>query len=347
MRTVLRRSRLRAGHQGASPSPRAGAALVPHLPSADVWFLDVATRDRHEARVDGGSLAEATLNAIADAVVTVDVDGRVSYVNAGAERLLGCTAADATGRPLGDLCTIVDPSTGRGVPDLVRCAIDRSTAPTNTPLLLLRPDGERVAVEESVALLRDAGHRELGAVLVLRAVSHLLSMVHDLAYRASHDALTGLPNRRLLRERFLEALADASRTTRPMAVALLDLDGLKTVNDSLGHDAGDRLLCSVADRLVMASRPTETISRYGGDEFVVLFADVSGRAQAEARVDQLLHAVTQPHALGASRTSVEVSAGLSVFPVDGATPEALLAHADAAMYQVKRAAATARRSVHP
>lgn len=157
----------------------------------------------------------------------------------------------------------------------------------------------------------------------------------QIAHSAQHDSLTGLPNRVLLQDRLAQAIAIAGRNQKKAAVLFLDLDGFKHINDSLGHSVGDKLLQSVARRLGSCVREGDTVSRQGGDEFVVLLSELE-RAEAAAVVaDRILKAVKRPHPIEGEVIHVGTSIGLSVFPNDGATPEVLIKHADTAMYQAK------------
>lgn len=300
--------------------------------------------------------AVATLRAIADVVIAVDTHGRVVFLNPAAERMLGCSASIAAGRPLGELCLVLDASTRIAALDAVRFALERGRQAPASPCLLVRRDGAEVAIEESAAAIVDAEGHPCGAVLVLRDVGPTMQAALADAHRALHDPLTGLANRRLLRERLLAHCAAGPVDRGRLAVAFLDLDGLKAVNDVLGHDAGDHVLCETASRLLAAVGRDDLVCRHGGDEFVVLLAHVTSAAQARRRARRLLDRLAPPHALAAGAVRVSASLGLAVWPDDGATPDALLTTADVAMYRAKRrlsprldaAAASSRRgSVAP
>jgi diguanylate cyclase (GGDEF)-like protein len=161
----------------------------------------------------------------------------------------------------------------------------------------------------------------------------------EIAYLAYHDPLTGLSNRAALEDARLGAVVDARAAGTSVALAFADLNEFKRVNDSLGHDIGDELLCQVADRLRKAVRPGDLVVRQGGDEFLVLIRDLprGGRAAAEAVGQRIADAMTAPFALGAAELLVDAAVGISLFPDDAETPEALRKHADAAMYEAKAA----------
>jgi len=158
----------------------------------------------------------------------------------------------------------------------------------------------------------------------------------QLRHLASHDSLTGLPNRLLLDDRITQAIAQANRQAHEFAVAVLDLDRFKLINDSLGHRAGDELLCAVAARLKGAIRTVDCIARLGGDEFVIIFDGPMTRAAALEMGNRLLNVMEPPMRLLGIDVHVSPSIGIAFYPRDGATIDTLLAHADAAMYHAKQ-----------
>jgi diguanylate cyclase (GGDEF)-like protein len=157
----------------------------------------------------------------------------------------------------------------------------------------------------------------------------------QLRHLASHDSLTGLPNRLLLEDRITQAIAHAERKAHEFAVAVLDLDRFKLINDSLGHRAGDELLCEVAQRLKGAIRSVDSIARLGGDEFVIVFDGPMTRAETLEMGKRLLKVMEPSMRLLGIDVHVSPSIGIAFYPRDGATSDTVLAHADAAMYHAK------------
>lgn len=157
------------------------------------------------------------------------------------------------------------------------------------------------------------------------------------AYLATHDVLTGLPNRYLLADRFDSALAQQRRTGSPFAVLVIDLDRFKQINDEHGHATGDQVLQAAAARLVAVSRASDTVARYGGDEFIVLLRDVRDQAAAERIAAKIREAVQQPIATQSGEQQIACSIGIALCPSDGEQFDTLLAHADQAMYAAKHA----------
>ena len=165
--------------------------------------------------------------------------------------------------------------------------------------------------------------------------SAALAMAQQMAHSAEHDFLTGLPNRMLLNDRIGRAIALAARHTKKIAVLFLDLDGFKYINDSLGHATGDKLLQSVAKRLGDCVRGSDSVSRQGGDEFVVLLLELEQAEDAAITARRILQAVAQSHPVGQHDLHVTASIGVSVYPEDGLDADTLIKNADTAMYQAK------------
>jgi diguanylate cyclase (GGDEF)-like protein len=160
-------------------------------------------------------------------------------------------------------------------------------------------------------------------------------MALQVAHSAEHDFLTGLPNRVLLNDRINFAIALAARHKKKLAVLFMDLDGFKHVNDSLGHSTGDKLLESIAARLVACVRTADTVSRQGGDEFVILLSEIEHAEEAATIANRVLQAVADSHSIGEMDLYVTASVGVSIYPDDGADAETLVKNADTAMYQAK------------
>jgi diguanylate cyclase (GGDEF)-like protein len=200
---------------------------------------------------------------------------------------------------------------------------------------LVRRDGIEIPIEDSVAPIHDRGGQASGAVIVFRDVSAAHAMAVQMTHSAQHDFLTGLPNRMLLSDRVSQAIALAARHKNRVAVLFLDLDGFKHINDSLGHPIGDKLLQSVAKRLVDGVRDSDTVSRQGGDEFVVLLSDLAQPEDAIISVNRMLMMLAAPHFIGQHDLCVTASIGVSIYPDDGLNAETLIKNADTAMYQAK------------
>jgi len=280
--------------------------------------------------------AQVTLNCIGDAVVCTDISGNITFLNLVAEKMTGWSWQEAAGRPMAEVFQILDAATRETTPDPMERAMEQDCT-VHLPLncILVRRDGFEMPIEDSVAPIHDRDGKATGAVIVFRDVSTARAMAAQMTHSAQHDFLTGLPNRMLLNDRVNQAIVFAPRHSKKVAVLFLDLDGFKHINDSLGHAIGDKLLQSIAKRLVGCVRDSDTVSRQGGDEFVVLLSEMEESEDAAISALRILHAVAEAHTIDQHDLHVTTSIGLSVFPDDGKDAETLIKNADTAMYQAK------------
>jgi diguanylate cyclase (GGDEF)-like protein/PAS domain S-box-containing protein len=280
--------------------------------------------------------AQVTLNSIGDAVACTDVSGNLTFLNLVAEKLTGWSWQEAAGRPMAEIFRILDTTNREVIPNPMDRAVQGNETvhlPANS--IFVRRDGFEIPIEDSVAPIHDGEGQAAGAVIVFRDVSVARAMALQMSHSAEHDFLTGLPNRMLLNDRISQAIALAPRHMKHVSVLFLDLDGFKHINDSLGHPTGDKLLQSIAKRLVECVRGSDTVSRQGGDEFVVLLSEVELAEDAAITARRMLQAVAQPHSIDQHDLHVTTSIGVSVYPDDGLDAETLIKNADTAMYQAK------------
>jgi diguanylate cyclase (GGDEF)-like protein/PAS domain S-box-containing protein len=225
--------------------------------------------------------AQVTLNSIGDAVISTDISGSITFLNLVAQKMTGWPLQEAAGRPMAEVFRILDATSRITTPNPIEIAVGQDCTVNLPPnCILVRRDGFEISVEDSVAPIHDREGHATGAVIVFRDVSEARVMALQMAHSAEHDFLTGLPNCMLLNDRVSQAISSASRHGKRVAVLFLDLDGVKHINDSLGHPIGDKLLQSIAKRLVNCVRGSDTVSRQGGDEFVVLLSEVEHSADA-------------------------------------------------------------------
>jgi diguanylate cyclase (GGDEF)-like protein/PAS domain S-box-containing protein len=289
-----------------------------------------------EALFEEKERAQVTLDCIGDAVISTDVSGNITFLNPVAEKMTGWPLKEVVGRPMADAFRIVDATTRKVVPNLMLKTAELNLTghlPFNT--VLIRRDETEIYIEDSVAPIHDHGGRVVGSVKVFRDMSGARAMAEQIAHAAEHDVLTGLPNRLLLNDRVGQAIALAQRNHDKVAVLFLDIDGFKHINDSLGHPAGDSLLRHVANRLRDCIRAPDTVSRQGGDEFVVLLQGVNRPEDAAVTARRLLNSVAEPYSIGQRSLHITTSIGVSLYPDDGPDAETLIKNADTAMYQAK------------
>jgi len=280
--------------------------------------------------------AEITLNSISDAVIGTDMAGNVDYLNIAAEIMTGWSREEARGHPIGEVMRIVDGETREPKPNPVDLVLQQNKSMALTAgTILIRRDGHEAAIEDSAAPIHDWNERMTGAVIVFHDITAAQTMALKMAHLAQHDFLTKLPNRVLLNDRVTHAISLAKRRGTHLAVLFLDLDNFKHINDSLGHATGDKLLQSVAGRLCACVRGSDTVSRQGGDEFVILVTEDRFAENAALIADKILAALAAPHIIGEHELHVTTSIGISVYPADGQDAETLLKNADTAMYSAK------------
>ena len=262
----------------------------------------------------------------------VDLEGRIVRANSSYGRILGHSSDTLAGMSLHDLIHLADRESSAA--EMRRLISSRSDG-YQIEKRFIHSYGHEVWVSVSVSCVRDAEAKPLYMIGQIEDVTDRRTLRERLAHAAIHDPLTGLPNRVLFMDRLEVALSRAKRQGRRVAVAFLDIDRFKLVNDSMGHDSGDRLLVAVAGRLRAALRVNDTVARLGGDEFTVLCEEVSDDASALEAAERLVDALRHPFDLVESEVFVTASLGLAVSGSPGDSPSSLLRDADTAMYVAK------------
>ena len=288
--------------------------------------------------------AQVTLQSIGDAVITTDRDGHIDYMNPVAEQLTGWPSAAAHGQKLGAVMRLLDELTEGEIDNpLVRCLREGQLVHSAEHSVLVNRAAQEIAIHDSAAPIRDRAGQIVGAVVVFRDVTKERRLKRALSYQASHDALTGLINRRELDNRLADALRSAHEGQGPHALLYMDLDQFKRVNDACGHSAGDRLLRDVTGLLQAQVRAGDTIARLGGDEFGILMQCCTAEQAASIaeNIRQAIHDYRftwEQHinSIGASIGVVEITAQCQ-------SVASLLSAADIACYAAKDAG---RNRVH-
>jgi len=278
------------------------------------------------------------LGALAEAVITTDRSGRITFMNAAAERLTGAEAAGSTGKQLEEVISLVDESERRLLSDPVHQALTAGAAVnlSRRALLLARSSGSERSIELSAAPIRDSARELLGAVVLLHDVTESRGLARQMSYQATHDALTGLVNRREFERRLTEAIESGHRGEGQHVLCYLDLDHFKVVNDTSGHITGDGMLREVAKLLRDAVRDSDTVGRLGGDEFGTLLIGCP-LEKARQIADDLSRAVGDHRFVWKDKIyNIGVSIGLVEISRESGTMEELLAAADTACYVAKR-----------
>ncbi len=280
--------------------------------------------------------AQITLASIGDAVITTDVQANITYLNPVAERLTGWTNMQAEGLSLLEVFNIFNENTGEEVVNPVtQCLREKRIVTLTNHTALTHRDGHTISIEDSAAPICNQGGDVIGAVLVFHDVSDKRALVHQLSHQAHHDALTGLPNRILFKDRAQQAIAHAHRHQTRVAVLFLDLDRFKLINDTLGHSAGDQLLRATGERLSACLREEDTVSRQGGDEFLILLPEMHSEGQVAKVAQKLMNVFKEPFILHEQEIYITISLGIVLYPTDGEDIETLIKYADTAMYHAK------------
>ena len=297
-------------------------------------MLDVTEQKISEQAVRASERRfRAVFDGSAVGATRVDLDGRILEANRALAGLLGRSVGELAGIQLVDFAHPDDAdAAGAQFERLAGGEIDRYEADRR----YVREDGEAIWVHAAVSLVRNEEGGPEFVIVMLEDVTARKLAEQELSHRALHDPLTGLPNRDLLYDRLGMALTRMPRQEEAAAAVLfLDLDRFKDVNDTFGHAAGDRLLVAVAHRLEGSLRPSDTVSRFGGDEFVLLCEDVTGEDGAMTAALRVLQSLARPFMLDEAEVYVEASLGVAVATGAKQRPEQLIREADAAMYRAK------------
>jgi diguanylate cyclase (GGDEF)-like protein/PAS domain S-box-containing protein len=294
--------------------------------------FSVISRDLSESK-ESEAKYRGLLEAAPDAMVVVNPSGKIVLLNVQAEKRFGYRRDELIGQPVKNI--IPKGFAERLIADALRSAEDAMEQQIGTGIELTgrRKDGSEFPIEIMLSPL--AGAEGILVTAAIRDITTRKKAEALIIHSSEHDFLTGLPNRMLLNDRVNQAILLAVRHQARVAVLFLDLDGFKHINDSLGHPTGDRLLQSVGKRLVDCVRGSDTVSRQGGDEFVVLLAEEEASEDASVAARRMLRAVAEAHFIDQHDLHVTCSVGISLYPDDGLNAETLIKNADTAMYQAK------------
>ena len=328
----LARQAVQSGAQGYLLKGHFHSALVPQALASIIQrklFEEALFVERERATV--------TLNSIADAVISTDRLGIITFINPAGERMTGWPHEEAIGKPVADVFRLIDrvsrEKSANPIAEVMRDSKPRELSENSD---LVRRDGTECSVEDSTAPIYDRKGKITGAVIVFRDIGPAQTLMSlKMTYLAQHDPLTNLPNRTLLDDRLAQAITQADRNGTSVALLYLDLDNFKYINDSLGHAMGDQLLKSVAQRLSNCIRAADTVSRHGGDEFLILVIEDEHVHNAAHIAEKILESLTAPHLILKHEFHTTASIGISVYPTDGRDAETLIKNADTAMYHAK------------
>jgi diguanylate cyclase (GGDEF)-like protein/PAS domain S-box-containing protein len=294
-------------------------------------FAEITLGERRRAEETQSRLA-AIVTSSDDAIMSTDLQGRVSSWNSGAERLYGYKQEEIIGRPLANLI----PDEHKGIVSLLIEQLTHGQSAHHMEVPTLRRDGAMVEVSVTVSQIPDASGASIGYACIARDITARKETEKTILHQAQHDGLTGLPNRIRLAECITEALARVQHDGGSAALLVLDLNRFKDVNDTFGHQDGDELLQEVAHRLASRRNAGETVARLGGDEYAVLLPSATAE-EALRRADELHQALSDPFELRGYTVETGASIGIALAPEHGLDADSLLRRADVAMYVAKQA----------
>ena len=274
------------------------------------------------------------LDAVGQSVIATDLEGKVLYWNRGAQELYGWSPGEALGR---NLRVLTVPEEALDQAEAIRSELWAGRT-WSGEMLLRRKDGSHVSVLGTATPFFDDRGNLAGMIGVSTDISERKALEEELERRASHDPLTGLPNRHTFVDRLGMALLRTKRGKegRKVGVLFMDLDGFKNVNDSLGHEAGDRLLVTVAERLKKRLRPEDVLARFGGDEFAVLLEEVEDASETIRVAQRIAEALREPFTVNDHQVNLSTSVGIALGSAQAKDdPEGMLREADVAMYRAK------------
>ena len=300
-------------------------------------ITDITERKRAEQQIFAEKeRAQVTLQSIGDAVISADADGRIEYINPVAENLTAWRLDEARGRPIGEVLTLIDEISRDPIDNPLLCVLGKAcrTVATEHAVLLTRA-GHEVAIQETAAPICDREGRVIGAVMVFHDVTRERRLKRALSYQASHDALTGLINRREFDNRLHTAVLTAQRGEGVHALLYIDLDQFKVVNDTCGHQAGDRLLRDITGLLQSRVRAADTIARLGGDEFGVLLENCT--VEQSTRIAEGVRRAIHDYRFTWGAITLSVGASVGVVQISSETESVanLMSAADIACYAAK------------
>ncbi len=314
-----------------------------HLDDPDVGGIVGNLHDITELREAHERFRSAFENAPIGMAMT-DLDGRVIRANPALGEIVGRSPADLRGVSIRDVTHPDDRESSAA--EMRRLVSSADSVGYQIEKRYIHLDGHEVWVSVSVSCVRDEQGGPLYLIGQVEDITERRALRESLAYAAIHDPLTGLPNRELFMDRLDLALRRATRGRHEVAVIFLDLDRFKLINDSLGHEVGDQVLIAVADRLSTAMRDTDTIARFGGDEFTVLCEAVSDEDSCMELAQRLVDAMVQPLALQSGEVFVTLSVGIALSSA-GTSGAEMLRNADVAMYRAKERGPSRSRSTGP
>ncbi len=300
------------------------------------------SRDLHEIfqnnNINSDDLCQALVSSMGDALVAVSNEGQILLVNAIGEILTGWTRHEILGKNISEIYQVKDIDKGTLLSEIpiLRVFDEKEAFSVHHRFLLTRKDGTEIPISETATPIADGDGNLVGAILVFREISETLDAESRIEHLATHDYLTGLPNRRLFVDRLDRALSQSRREFRRVGVVFIDLNEFKQINDNYGREFGDAVLKRVAKELTNTVRESDSVARIGGDEFAILLTNLSDRKDIIPVKSKVTDAFKNRLTIKGRLVQINISVGEALYPDDAEDIDSLLDRADRLMYAHKQ-----------
>jgi diguanylate cyclase (GGDEF)-like protein/PAS domain S-box-containing protein len=325
--------------QRATASSPYGYLVKPFRAEQLHTAIQVALQRHHSEQTDKSEQQQITntLRSLGDPTITTNLQGQITFINSAAAALTGWPPHEALEQGIEKVFQLIDSETQAVIANpLHRAIADDTLVRLPDHCLLIDRGGQTHCISNSATPIKNEQGETIGGVIVFQDISDRKHREDQLRQEAFCDLLTGLPNRRLFLDRLGQSFRTFRRTDQLFAVIFIDLDDFKTINDTLGHLAGDQLLLEAGQRFTKCLRSLDTVARLGGDEFGFLLQAIDGKPEAERCGHRLLAQLAQPFNLDQHQVSVKASIGIAIADQSFQQAEELLRAADLAMYQIKQ-----------
>ena len=279
---------------------------------------------------------QTTFAAIGDAVITTGANGKIDYMNNSAQELTNCKFHICSKLPIQTVFKIFNEDNLLQDNPVDKAVTDQCVIKNTQNVYLQRHGGEQIPIVYTIAPIHDSETNVIGTIIVFHDTSETHKLTKALSWQATHDALTKLPNRMLLKDKLESSLVKTDKNNSILTLFFIDLDGFKPVNDEYGHAQGDKVLKIIAQRLLSTIRNDDMVARLGGDEFVITLLSFSKHDEIINALNRVMNTISQPIPIGNANVVLSASIGVTIFPDDNSDADTLLRHADQAMYIAKQ-----------
>ena len=279
---------------------------------------------------------QTTFASIGDAVITTNAEGLIDYMNQSAEELTNFKLEKGRKLSVSSVFKLFNEDNFLLPNPVTKAISEERVIKGKQNVLLQRRGGEQLPIDYTIAPIHDSSGEVIGTIIVFHDTSETHKLTKALSWQASHDALTRLPNRVLLKDKLEQSLSEAEKNDTMLTLFFIDLDGFKPVNDQYGHDQGDKVLKIIAQRLLETIRNDDLVARLGGDEFVITLLTFNEHDEIINALNRVMNTISQPIPVGSANVVLSASIGVTIYPDDYSDADTLLRHADQAMYIAKQ-----------